>query len=330
MGGARRARVLGRRACRSRSGRPTPGASGWSATSPAGARTTAGRCGRSGGSGVWEIFVPGATAGQPLQVPDPRRRRALAGQGRPARRAHRGAAGHRLGGLPVAATTGRTPTGSPAGRSGQPHQEPMSVYEVHLGSWRPGLGYRELADQLTEYVVELGFTHVEFLPVMEHPFGGSWGYQVTGYYAPTARFGDPDEFRHLVDRLHQAGIGVMLDWVPAHFPARRVGAGPLRRHPALRAPRPAPRRAPRLGHVRLRLRPPRGAQLPGRQRALLVRRVPRRRAAGGRGRLDALPRLLPQGRASGRPTSTAAGRTWRRSRSSRRSTRPSTSSTPAW
>jgi 1,4-alpha-glucan branching enzyme len=98
------------------------------------------------------------------------------------------------------------------------HQAPMSIYEVHLGSWRPGLSYLDLADQLTDYVTELGFTHVEFLPVMEHPFGGSWGYQVTGYYAPTARFGDPDGFRHLVDRLHQAGIGVILDWVPAHFP----------------------------------------------------------------------------------------------------------------
>jgi 1,4-alpha-glucan branching enzyme len=102
--------------------------------------------------------------------------------------------------------------------AGQPHQEPLSIYEVHLGSWRPGLSYVELADQLTRYVGELGFTHVEFLPVMEHPFGGSWGYQVTGYYAPTARFGEPDGFRLLVDRLHQAGIGVILDWVPAHFP----------------------------------------------------------------------------------------------------------------
>jgi len=100
----------------------------------------------------------------------------------------------------------------------EPHREPVSIYEVHLGSWRPGLSYHELADQLTDYVVELGFTHVEFLPVMEHPFGGSWGYQVTGYYSPTARFGDPDGFRYLVDRLHQAGVGVILDWVPAHFP----------------------------------------------------------------------------------------------------------------
>jgi 1,4-alpha-glucan branching enzyme len=95
---------------------------------------------------------------------------------------------------------------------------PMSVYEVHLGSWRPGLSYAELASQLTGYVTEMGFTHVEFLPVAEHPFGGSWGYQVTSYYAPSARFGTPDEFRYLVDCLHQAGIGVLLDWVPAHFP----------------------------------------------------------------------------------------------------------------
>jgi 1,4-alpha-glucan branching enzyme len=95
---------------------------------------------------------------------------------------------------------------------------PMSVYEVHLGSWRPGLSYTELASQLTDYVTELGFTHVEFLPVAEHPFGGSWGYQVTSYFAPSARFGTPDEFRQLVDSLHQAGIGVIVDWVPAHFP----------------------------------------------------------------------------------------------------------------
>ena len=96
--------------------------------------------------------------------------------------------------------------------------EPMSTYEVHLGSWRPGLNYRELAEQLTDYVVAHGFTHVELLPVAEHPFGGSWGYQVTSYYAPTSRFGTPDEFRLLVDRLHRAGIGVIVDWVPAHFP----------------------------------------------------------------------------------------------------------------
>lgn len=96
--------------------------------------------------------------------------------------------------------------------------EPMSTYEVHLGSWRPGSSYRKLADELTEYVVQQGFTHVEMLPVAEHPFGGSWGYQVTSYYAPSSRFGAPDDFRYLVDTLHQAGIGVIVDWVPAHFP----------------------------------------------------------------------------------------------------------------
>ncbi len=103
------------------------------------------------------------------------------------------------------------------------HKKPMSVYEMHLGSWRKHHSgepytYAEIADALVPYLQELGFTHVEFLPVMEHPFGGSWGYQVTSYFAPTARFGDPDGFRHLVDRLHQAGIGVIVDWVPAHFP----------------------------------------------------------------------------------------------------------------
>lgn len=100
----------------------------------------------------------------------------------------------------------------------EPTREPMSVYEVHLGSWRNGLDYRELAEQLGAYVIEKGFTHVEFLPVAEHPFGGSWGYQVTSYYAPTARFGKPDDFRYLVDHLHSLGISVLIDWVPAHFP----------------------------------------------------------------------------------------------------------------
>jgi 1,4-alpha-glucan branching enzyme len=116
------------------------------------------------------------------------------------------------------------------------HQAPVSIYEVHLGSWRAGLGYRELASELVDYVREHGFTHVELLPVAEHPFGGSWGYQVTSYYAPTARFGTPDEFRHLVDALHQAGIGVLLDWVPAHFPKDEWALGrfdgtPLYEHP---------------------------------------------------------------------------------------------------
>jgi len=94
----------------------------------------------------------------------------------------------------------------------------VSVYEVHLGSWKIGLSYKELAVELVEYIQQQGFTHVEFLPVTEHPYGPSWGYQVTSFFAPTSRFGSPDEFKFLVDALHDAGIGVVLDWVPAHFP----------------------------------------------------------------------------------------------------------------
>ncbi|WHS34225.1 1,4-alpha-glucan branching protein GlgB [Auritidibacter ignavus] len=105
------------------------------------------------------------------------------------------------------------------------HNGPISIYEVHAGSWSPEVmheqtkvSYRTLADQLVDYVTIHGFTHVEFMPLAEHPFGGSWGYQVSGYYAPTSRYGTPDDFKYLVDRLHGAGIGVLVDWVPAHFP----------------------------------------------------------------------------------------------------------------
>jgi 1,4-alpha-glucan branching enzyme len=114
-------------------------------------------------------------------------------------------------------------------------KRPISAYEVHLGSWRQGLNYRELAEQLGDYLLETGFTHVELLPVAGHPFAGSWGYQVTSYYAPTPRFGSPDEFRHFVDHLHQRGIGVIVDWVPAHFPKdewalARFDGSPLYEH----------------------------------------------------------------------------------------------------
>ena len=100
----------------------------------------------------------------------------------------------------------------------EPHKAPMSVYEMHFGSWRQGLSYRDAVDDIIGHVRELGFTHVEFMPLAEHPYGPSWGYQVTGYYAPTARFGSPDDLKYLIDRLHQAGIGVIMDWVPGHFP----------------------------------------------------------------------------------------------------------------
>ncbi|HML15994.1 MAG TPA: 1,4-alpha-glucan branching protein GlgB [Bryobacteraceae bacterium] len=120
-----------------------------------------------------------------------------------------------------------------AGRAGRdPLHSPLAIYEVHLGSWRRRpeesnrcLTYRELGEQLADYVSDLGFTHVEFLPVTEHPFNGSWGYQTTGYYAPTARYGAPDDFRYLVDHLHQRGIGVILDWVPGHFPTDEFSLG---------------------------------------------------------------------------------------------------------
>src|SRR6266567_628354 len=170
-----------------------------------------------GGSGVWELFVPGVSEGTTYKY-------AICGPD-----------GVWRDKADPMANAAETPPATASviytsrhawGDSGwiqaraerEPVREAMSIYEVHLGSWRPGLSYRELAVQLVEYVTDMGFTHVEFLPVAEHPFGGSWGYQVTSYYAPTARFGSPDDFRYLVDALHQAGIGVILDWVPGHFP----------------------------------------------------------------------------------------------------------------
>jgi 1,4-alpha-glucan branching enzyme len=116
---------------------------------------------------------------------------------------------------------------------GNPLEKPLSVYELHIGSWRrkdgelPNqfLSYRELAEELPGYCQYMNFTHVEFMPVMEHPFYGSWGYQVVGFYAPTSRYGTPEDFMYLIDQLHQAGIGVILDWVPSHFPTDEHGPG---------------------------------------------------------------------------------------------------------
>jgi 1,4-alpha-glucan branching enzyme len=177
-----------------------------------------------GASGVWELFVPGAAHGQRYKYEI----RTPAGD-------------LQLRADPVAFATEMPPeTASVIHHSTYewgddawlerrhatpPWDQPMSVYEVHLASWRRDpsdpdrlLSYGELADQLADYCTDLGFTHVELMPVMAHPFPGSWGYQVTGYYAPTPRHGDPDDFRRFVDTLHQRGIGVILDWVPAHFP----------------------------------------------------------------------------------------------------------------
>ncbi|WAL39263.1 1,4-alpha-glucan branching protein GlgB [Brevibacterium sp. BRM-1] len=170
-----------------------------------------------GSSGVWELFVPGVAegavykfriltrAGQWIDKADPMARQTEVPPRTASIVAH---STYRFDDVDWVLARDR----------GVPAEAPMSTYEVHLGSWRQGLGYRELAEELVAYVSALGFTHVEFMPVAEHPFGGSWGYQVTSYYAPTSRFGSPDEFRHLVDRLHTAGIGVIVDWVPAHFP----------------------------------------------------------------------------------------------------------------
>ncbi|MGV9554635.1 1,4-alpha-glucan branching enzyme [Streptomyces sp. NPDC003522] len=170
-----------------------------------------------GSSGIWELFVPAIGEGElyKFDITRPDGSRTLRAD-------------------PMARRTETPPATSSvveashyewgdaewlAGRGERPaHEAPLSIYEVHLPSWRPGLTYRQLAEQLPAYVKELGFTHVELMPVAEHPFGGSWGYQVTGFYAPTARLGTPDDFRFLVDSLHRAGIGVVMDWVPAHFP----------------------------------------------------------------------------------------------------------------
>nr|WP_246212450.1 1,4-alpha-glucan branching enzyme [Streptomyces abyssomicinicus] len=170
-----------------------------------------------GGSGVWELFVPAIGEGElykfEITRPDGTRTLRADPMARrtecpPATASVITTSGYRWGDQEWLARRGELPA----------HEAPFSVYEVHLASWRPGLTYRQLAEQLPAYVAELGFTHVELMPVAEHPFGGSWGYQVTGFYAPTARLGTPDDFKHLVDSLHRAGIGVIMDWVPAHFP----------------------------------------------------------------------------------------------------------------
>ncbi|GAA1943507.1 1,4-alpha-glucan branching enzyme [Streptomyces durmitorensis] len=170
-----------------------------------------------GSTGVWELFVPGIGEGALYKFDITRPDGTHTVRADPmARRAE----------VPPATASVVTRSAHVwedaewmAHRADRPvHQAPFSVYEVHLESWRPGLSYRQLADQLTDYVTDAGFTHVELLPVAEYPFSGSWGYQVTGFYAPTSRLGTPDDFKYLVDTLHQAGIGVILDWVPAHFP----------------------------------------------------------------------------------------------------------------
>ncbi|MGO4782582.1 1,4-alpha-glucan branching protein GlgB [Cryobacterium sp. W22_MBD10_FK3] len=170
-----------------------------------------------GSTGVWELFVPGLAAGSNYKF------EILTQAGEWVQKADPMARYTEVPPL-TASVVGETAytwqdSAWLAERSAtDPHNRAMSIYEMHVGSWRPGLGYRALADELIGYLEELAYTHVEFMPLSEHPFGGSWGYQVTGYYAPTSRFGHPDDLRYLIDRLHQAGIGVIMDWVPGHFP----------------------------------------------------------------------------------------------------------------
>ena len=188
-----------------------------------------------GDSGVWEVFAPGVGAGARYKF------EVLGNDGSWRQKADPLAQGTEVppatASVVVESRYRWTDDAWLAARAAHdPHTAPMSVYEVHLGSWRVGLSYRDLAHQLTEHVVSLGFTHVELLPVAEHPFGGSWGYQVSSYFAPTSRFGHPDDFRYLVDTLHQAGIGVIVDWVPAHFPKdewslAQFDGTPLYEHP---------------------------------------------------------------------------------------------------
>ncbi|MBA2811080.1 1,4-alpha-glucan branching enzyme [Streptomyces sp. KM273126] len=170
-----------------------------------------------GSSGVWELFLPGIGEGRRYKFEITTRYGARFLKSDPM--ARRTEAPPATASVVTASHHEWSDAEWMTHRADRPaHEAPFSVYEVHLPSWRPGLTYRELAEQLPAYVKDLGFTHVELMPVAEHPFGGSWGYQVTGYYAPTARLGTPDDFKYLVDRLHQAGIGVIMDWVPAHFP----------------------------------------------------------------------------------------------------------------
>ncbi len=175
-----------------------------------------------GASGVWEIFIPNVGAGMRYKF------RVLGADGRVVLKADPLARAAEAPPATASVVTEATHAWSDGEWMSQravtdPTVRPLSIYEVHLGSWRRGsddvlLTYRELAEQLGDHCERLGFTHVELMPVAEHPFGGSWGYQVSSYYAPTSRYGTPDDLRWFVDHLHQRGIGVIVDWVPAHFP----------------------------------------------------------------------------------------------------------------
>ena len=176
------------------------------------------------GSGVWELFIPDLTVGMLYKFEIQRQRNLPFLKADPY--AQYTEVPPDTSSIVYQTTYKFRDTKWMKERSSREHfRRPLSIYEVHFGSWRRNieqakepLTYREMAKPLADYVAEMGFTHVEFLPLKEHPYGPSWGYQVSYYYAPSARYGTPDDFRYLIDYLHQRGIGVIMDWVPAHFP----------------------------------------------------------------------------------------------------------------
>jgi len=207
-----------------------------------------------GSTGVWELFVPGVSAGV-------RYKYEVVTHGVKIERADPCGRAAELRPLTASQVweSARYEWGDAAWMderaSWKPDAAPVATYEVHLGSWRrrPGeghhgwLGYRELADQLLPYVREHGFTHIELLPVLEHPLDQSWGYQPLGFFAPTSRYGSPDDLRHFVDRAHQLGLGVILDWVPGHFPSDRHGLAVFDGTPLYEHPDPTQARHPDWG-----------------------------------------------------------------------------------
>ena len=285
------------------------------------------------GNGYWEIFVPGA------RVDDRYKYEIVARSGEmvPLKSDPVGfGAEMRPSTASVVVDVAKLPRPQAAPANVNALDAPMSIYEVHLGSWRKKgahgeywLTYRDLAEQLPAYAADMGFTHVELLPVTEHPFDGSWGYQPTGLFAPTSRFGSPADFVHLIDALHKAGIGVLLDWVPGHFPddphgLARFDGTALYEHADPRQGRHLDWGTMIYNYGRVEV-----TNFLHRQCAVLARALRRRRAARRCRRLHALPRLQPAGRRAGCRTNSAGAKTSTPSPSCAVPTRKCSSSTRA-
>lgn len=190
-----------------------------------------------GSSGVWELFIPGVAAGTIYKYEILNANNEWVMKADPMERGHE--IPPNTASIVVDSNHEWHDSDWMARRATRdPHAGPLSIYEVHAGSWKPGLNYRQFADELKAYVMQQGYTHVEFMPLAQHPFAGSWGYQVTGYYAVDSRMGDADDFKYVVDTLHQAGIGVIMDWVPAHFPKDEFALGRFDGTPLYEDPNP--------------------------------------------------------------------------------------------